>query len=85
MHFEVFASRAAAVTGDDALLTAQLAFTAADCAAAYAADPRYVDSVGNLGRVSLASDNVFRDNGAEALAAQTVTLTGNPVAGFQAG
>jgi protocatechuate 3,4-dioxygenase beta subunit len=75
LHFEVFASPEAAVSGDNSLLIAQLAFSDADCQTAYA-DPRYEASRGPLSRISFSSDNVFRDNSAEQLTQQTAILTG---------
>ncbi len=77
MHFEVFASREAALSGEDALLTAQIALPAAAVERFYASDARYADSVPNLSRSSLASDNVFSDNTALQIALQTLVLTGD--------
>lgn len=75
IHFEVFASPEAAVSGDNSLLIAQLAFSEADCQAAYA-DPRYEASRGPLSRISLASDMVFRDNSPEQLIQQAAVMSG---------
>lgn len=82
MHFEVFESVAAAVSGEASTLTAQIAMPEADCAAVYAADPRYSNGTANLGRISIATDNVFNDNTAEEIAQQTMALSGDPVAGY---
>lgn len=81
-HFEVFETVDAAVNGSASLLTAQIALPEADCAAVYAADARYSNGTRNLGRITLESDNVFSDNGAEALAQQTMALTGAPESGY---
>lgn len=83
IHFEVFESAEAAVSGAASVLTAQMAFAEADCAAVYAADARYANGTRNLGRISLARDNVFADNTAAQLAQQTVALTGAPDAGYR--
>jgi len=82
IHFEVFANLDAAVSGRAALLTSQFALPEAQAAAIYSADPRYPASTANLGRVTLAGDNVFGDNTAEQVAAQTLSLTGDVVGGF---
>jgi protocatechuate 3,4-dioxygenase beta subunit len=77
VHFEVFDSVDAAVSGNDARLVAQIAFEGEALKALYAADPRYAGSVGPLDRISLASDNVFRDNTPEQIAQQTLKLSGD--------
>jgi len=82
IHFEVFANLDAAVSGRAALLTSQFALPETQAAAIYSADPRYPASTANLGRVTLAGDNVFGDNTAEQVAAQTLSLTGDVVGGF---
>lgn len=82
IHFEVFTSVDAAVRGEASVLTAQIAMPEADAAAVYAADARYSNGTTNLGRISIATDNVFRDNSAEAIAQQTPALTGDPATGY---
>ncbi|KKB09946.1 hypothetical protein [Devosia chinhatensis] len=82
VHFEVFESIEKAVSGDASLLTAQMALPEAECAALYAADGRYANGVANLGRISIASDNVFGDNSAEEIAQQTLALSGDPSSGY---
>lgn len=84
LHFEVFASAEAAVSGKAALLTSQFAFPAAPCAAVYAADPRYAASVEAFGGVSLKRDGIFRGSSEAELAAQVLTMTGDPGAGYRA-
>lgn len=84
MHFEVFASPEAAVSGADSLLTSQFAFPADVAQTLYAADPRYSASIASLGQVSLAGDMVFGDNTAEQVAAQTLLVEGDATAGFTA-
>ena len=84
IHFEVFESLDKAVSGDASLLISQFALPGDICAAAYAADSRYPQSAANLGHVTLASDNVFGDNTAEQIVAQTMVVTGDPAAGYLA-
>lgn len=84
IHFEVFASLDAAVSGRDALLTSQFAFPEAEVARVYASDAGYPQSGANLGRVTLAGDNVFGDNTAEQIAAQTLQMQGDPSTGYVA-
>lgn len=82
IHFEVFESIEAAVSGEASVLTAQMALPEADCAAVYAADPRYANGTRNLGRITIASDNVFSDNSAAEIEQQTLVLSGEPTTGY---
>ena len=82
MHFEVFESAEAAVSVQATVLTAQIAMPEADCAAVYAADSRYSNGTQNLGRISIASDNVFRDNTDAEIEQQTMVLSGDPASGY---
>lgn len=84
LHFEVFTSAEAAVNGRQALLTSQFAFPEAACAATYASDPRYAASVQPFEGVSLRRDGIFRDSSEAELAAQVLTVTGDPGAGYRA-
>jgi protocatechuate 3,4-dioxygenase beta subunit len=77
IHFEVYETQAAATSGRNAILTSQIALPATADEQAYATTG-YEDSVENLSRISLSSDNVFRD-GAEA---QTPTVSGDAASGF---
>jgi len=83
IHFEVFENVEAAVSGEASVLTAQIALPQAECAAVYAADARYSNGTRNLGRISIASDNVFADNSEAAIAQQTLALTGDPQTGYR--
>lgn len=78
-HFEVFASLDEAAVGSAALKTSQLAFPQADCETVFA-DDRYGNSLGNLSRLSLSTDGVFRDGWSEQLA----TVAGFVDAGYTA-
>ena len=73
-----------AVSGKAALLTSQFALPEAECRAVYGAEPLYAASVGNLERVSLSRDGIFRDASEQELAAQMLVLEGNPAAGYRA-
>lgn len=77
MHFEVFRSTADAVSGRQALLTSQFALPQDVIAPIYATDPRYSASVANLKRITLATDNVFRDNSAAAMQVMTLAMSGD--------
>lgn len=77
IHFEVYETQAAATSGRNAILTSQIALPETADAEAYATSG-YEDSVQNLSRTSLESDNVFRD-GAEA---QTPDVSGDATSGF---
>lgn len=77
IHFEVFESAEKAVSGDASLLTAQIAMPEDTSADVYAADNRYSNGTRNLGRISIATDMVFRDNSAAEVAQQTLSLTGD--------
>jgi protocatechuate 3,4-dioxygenase beta subunit len=83
-HFEVFSSAEMAVSGRAALLTSQFALPEAECRAVYAADARYAASVATIDQVSLARDGIFRDASEVELAAQTLVLEGDPIAGYRA-
>jgi protocatechuate 3,4-dioxygenase beta subunit len=82
IHFEVFTSVEAAVNGEASVLTAQMALPEAESAAVYVADSRYSNGTTNLGRISIPTDNVFRDNTDAEIAQQTLTLTGDPQASY---
>lgn len=81
-HFEVFATADQAVTGDAALLTGQFALPEEACRAVYA-DARYGQSLATLDSLSLERDGIFRRSSAEELAAQMLSLQGDPVAGYR--
>ena len=82
IHFEIFTSIEAAVSGKEAILTAQIAMPEAEASAVYAADARYPSGTENLSHISIATDNVFSDNNPAQIAQQTVTLTGSVEGGY---
>jgi protocatechuate 3,4-dioxygenase beta subunit len=77
IHFEVDPSLSAATSVANRAATSQIALPKAACDAAYAV-AGYENSIVNLSRVSLATDNVFSDGSALELA----TVTGSAGAGF---
>ncbi len=83
IHFEVFTSQAAATsgTGRTAALISQFAVPGDVCSTVYAAGG-YGTSANALSRISLSSDNVFGDNTAAQIAAQTIAMTGSVSAGY---
>jgi protocatechuate 3,4-dioxygenase beta subunit len=78
MHFEIFDALADAITGSNSIKTTQLAIPAGIAETVYA-DARYPRSAENLTRVSLASDNVFGDDGG---AQQMASMSGDNSAGY---
>lgn len=62
IHFEVYRSLDAATSPTNRIATSQVALPKATCDLVYAT-PGYEQSIQNLSRVSLATDNVFRDDG----------------------
>ena len=84
LHFEVFASAAAAVDGAAALLTGQFAMPKEACRAAYEADAAYAASRAALDGVRLDRDGIFRNGTAAERAAQMLRLSGDPASGFVA-
>ncbi len=83
IHFEVYANVESAVTGDNSILTSQLAFTKAQSEAVYQADARYQNGTRNLAELSLSRDMIFADNSDAELAQQTLLLEGNPASGYR--
>ena len=84
IHVEVFSSAEMAVSGKAALLTSQFALPEAACRAVYDSQPLYAASRATIDGVSLARDGIFRDSSQPELAAQMLTLTGDPAAGYRA-
>jgi protocatechuate 3,4-dioxygenase beta subunit len=83
IHFEVFSSLAGATSGRASALISQLAMPRDQCTAVYATSG-YSTSSRNLANVTIASDNVFGDNSAAQIAAQTLTMSGSASAGYTA-
>jgi protocatechuate 3,4-dioxygenase beta subunit len=80
VHFEVYERVVDATSSGPIVKTSQLALPQAACEAVYATDG-YEASVGNLSGLSLASDNVFRDDGGRH---QLATMSGDNDQGWTA-
>jgi protocatechuate 3,4-dioxygenase beta subunit len=78
IHFEVYSSLDKATDQANRIATSQVALPKDICDAVYATEG-YGQSVANLAQVSLASDNVFRDDGA---AHQLGTMSGSIESGL---
>ena len=81
IHFEVFASLEDATSGNNAGRTSQLALPQSACSTVYAQSSLYPGSASNLSHVTLASDNVFGDDGG---VHQIPTVSGNNTDGYTA-
>lgn len=82
VHFEVFASLAQATRGTNDIKTSQLALPEDICRLVYATSPyTSSSSLANLNGITLASDNVFGNDGA---ALQLAAVTGSVATGFAA-
>jgi protocatechuate 3,4-dioxygenase beta subunit len=83
IHFEVFRSGlASSATGRTASLISQLAMPAANNAAVFNGDSRYSASISNYSAISIATDNVFKDNTSAQIAQMTPALSGNITDGY---
>lgn len=82
IHFELFTDASAATGGNAAILTSQLAVPQEQDIAVYSTVPLYEGSTENLNRVTLENDNVFGDNTAKQVKAQTLILSGSPETGY---
>nr|CEL21645.1 Protocatechuate dioxygenase [Kibdelosporangium sp. MJ126-NF4] len=78
IHFEVYPDQAASTDATKAIATSQVALPQNVCETVYA-QPGYEQSVSSLRRVSLSSDNVFRDDSG---ASQLATVTGDVTSGY---
>jgi protocatechuate 3,4-dioxygenase beta subunit len=83
MHFELFSSAAAAMTGQPGVLASQFALPEATCRAVYARDPRYGDSLANLDQWPTARDFVFRDASPEELVLESIAFEGDIATGLR--
>lgn len=80
IHFEVYDDVATAVASGPIVKTSQIALPAETNDAVYAT-AGYEESVGNIARISLQSDNVFGD---DAGIHQLATMSGSPQQGYRA-
>ncbi|WP_322796455.1 intradiol ring-cleavage dioxygenase [Tepidiforma sp.] len=79
IHFEVYPSLEQATSSANKLITSQLALPEDACRAVYATSG-YEQSLRNLGRITLQSDNVFRDG----WTLQLAEVTGDASSGYRA-
>lgn len=77
IHFEVYPDLAAATSVTNKLATSQLAIPEDACAEVYASVAGYEDSAGQLERVSLDSDGVFRDGYSRELGTMSGAIGGS--------
>jgi len=82
IHVEVYPSLELADSADHKIATTQFAFDRALCEQVYADAKGYEKSLPNLKNISFKTDNVFGDNSAAELLAQTVQISGNITNGF---
>lgn len=80
IHFEIYSSLAEATASGQIFATSQIALPE-DASRAVYQDSRYPQSASNLDRVSLATDNVFSDDGG---VSQLATMTGSATSGYTA-
>jgi protocatechuate 3,4-dioxygenase beta subunit len=78
IHFEVYPSLAKAANSANKIATSQMAMPEAACQAIYATSG-YEQSLSNMSRVTLDTDNVFGDG----YDLQIPTVTGDPSSGYQ--
>jgi protocatechuate 3,4-dioxygenase beta subunit len=78
IHFEVYPSLAKATNGANKIATSQMTLPAATCRTVYTTSG-YEQSLSNMSRVSLDTDNVFRDG----YDLQIPSVTGDPSSGYQ--
>jgi hypothetical protein len=81
IHFEIYASAAQAISGANALRVSQLALPKARCEEVYTQTGLYPGGANNLSGVTLASDNVFSNDGG---VNQLATTTGDLANGYAA-
>lgn len=78
LHFEVYDTLAAAVAGENARLTSQIALPQDMADATYAYDAGYSASITNIAQLSLETDGIFSDG----WDTQMPTVTGAPETGY---
>jgi protocatechuate 3,4-dioxygenase beta subunit len=84
IHFEVYPSLDVATDHQNAVLTSQFAMPAEACKTVYDNVAGYEASISSFGRISIASDNVFRDNSDDEMTMMTPALSGNTTEGYTA-
>lgn len=81
IHFEIYPSLNVATNASNKIKTSQLALPEDTCNTVYTSDSNYTDSIGNLSRITLSSDNVF---GEDSGVLQIATITGDISSGLTA-
>jgi protocatechuate 3,4-dioxygenase beta subunit len=84
IHFEVYESLDTAIDHRNAVLTSQFALPSDTCKEVYGSATGYEASIESFARISVDSDNVFRDNSDDEMAMMTPTLTGSVTDGYVA-
>jgi protocatechuate 3,4-dioxygenase beta subunit len=84
IHFEVYESLDKATDHKNAVLTSQFALPAETCKEVYDSAAGYEASIDAFSRISIDSDNVFRDNSDDEMTMMTPALTGNVTDGYVA-
>lgn len=83
-HFEVYETLASATHYNNRIICSQMALPSNECAHVYSVRNDYGNSASALTGVSLSTDNVFRDNSAAEVTAQTLNMTGDTTNGYTA-
>ncbi|MGC4077454.1 MAG: intradiol ring-cleavage dioxygenase [Rubrivivax sp.] len=83
IHFEIYPDQSSATGYESRLICSQLALPDDISRALYESADGYADSLAPFEEMSISTDNVFSDNTAEQLAAQTLAITGSADAGFK--
>lgn len=84
LHFEVFRSGKAALAGEAAILTSQLALPEAVCVSVYGTTPGYEASKASFAGQKLEADQVFGDNSPAENQARMLSVKRDPMAGTSA-
>lgn len=82
IHVEVYPGLASATSYANKIKTSQFALDRTVCSTIYNSVTGYSPSISNLAAISFSTDNVFSDNTAAQLAAQTIALTGDTTNGY---
>ncbi|MEO7222633.1 MAG: intradiol ring-cleavage dioxygenase [Devosia sp.] len=84
IHFEIYETLDKATDHRNAVLTSQFALPAGVCEEVYDTAAGYEASISSFARISVESDNVFRDNSDDEMTMMTPSLTGNVTDGYTA-
>ncbi len=84
IHFEVYPTLASATSYRNKILTSQFALPQTVCNTVYNLTSGYTSSRSNFQSISLATDNVFRDNTSAQITAMTPAFSGDSTNGYAA-